>query len=152
MYFPKYRARRLRENAVLRQMVQETTLAPHDFILPLFITPGSGVRQEIASLPGHSHLSVDQAAEEAREVVDLGIPAVLLFGLPESKDAVGRAAYSPDGVIQQAVQGIKKAVPSLLVVTDVCLCEYTDHGHCGVVEGEHPGAEVELVHLHLLDE
>ncbi len=136
MYFPKYRARRLRENAVLRQLVQETTLAPHDFILPLFITPGSGVRQEIASLPGHSHLSVDQAAEEAREVVDLGIPAVLLFGLPESKDAVGRAAYSPDGVIQQAVQGIKKAVPSLLVVTDVCLCEYTDHGHCGVVEGE----------------
>lgn len=136
MRFPSYRARRLREHAALRQLVQETTLTPNDFILPLFITPGTNVRQEISSLQGQYHLSVDQATEEARAIADLGIPAVLLFGLPEQKDAVGREAYSPSGVIQQAAQALKKAVPSLLVVTDVCLCEYTDHGHCGVVEGE----------------
>jgi porphobilinogen synthase len=136
MRFPKYRARRLRENGVLRQLVQETVLAPNDFILPLFVTPGREVRREIPSLPGQYHLSVDQVAEEVREVADLGIPAVLLFGLPEGKDAVGSEAYSPSGVIQQATQAIKKAAPSLLVVTDVCLCEYTDHGHCGVVEEE----------------
>ena len=135
MRFPTYRARRLREHDVLRQMVQETRLAPQDFIYPLFVTPGRGVREEISSMPGNYHLSVDQVEEEVREVADLGIPAVLLFGLPESKDAVGREAYSPSGVIQQASQAIKKAAPSLLVVTDVCLCEYTDHGHCGVVEG-----------------
>jgi porphobilinogen synthase len=136
MRFPTYRARRLREHEVLRQMVQETRLAPQDFIYPLFVTPGRGVREEISSMPGNYHLSVDQVEEEVREVADLGIPAVLLFGLPESKDAVGREAYSPSGVIQQASQAIKKATPSLLVVTDVCLCEYTDHGHCGVVEGD----------------
>ena len=136
MAFPRYRARRLREHAGMRRLVQETTLAPHDFILPLFVVPGHQVRQEIASLPGQCHLSVDQAVEEAREVADLGILAVLLFGLPERKDAVGRDAYSPTGVVQQAIRAIKQAVPSLLVITDVCLCEYTDHGHCGVVEGE----------------
>ncbi len=135
MRFPTYRARRLREHDVLRQMVQETRLAPQDFIYPLFVTPGRGVREEISSMPGNYHLSVDQVEEEVREVADLGIPAVLLFGLPESKDAVGREAYSPSGVIQQASQAIKKAAPSLMVVTDVCLCEYTDHGHCGVIEG-----------------
>jgi porphobilinogen synthase len=119
----------------MRRLVQETTLVPRDFILPLFVTPGHGVRHEIASLPGQYHLSVDQVAEEARAIADLGILAVLLFGLPETKDAVGREAYSATGVVQQAVRAIKHAVPSLLVVTDVCLCEYTDHGHCGVVEG-----------------
>jgi porphobilinogen synthase len=117
--------------------VQETTLAPSDFILPLFITPGRGVRQEIGSLPGQYRLSVDQAVEEARAIADLGILAVLLFGLPEQKDAVGREAYSATGAVQQAVRAMKQAVPSLLVVTDVCLCEYTDHGHCGVVDGVH---------------
>lgn len=137
MRFPTYRARRLREHDVLRQMVQETRLSPQDFIWPLFVTPGRGVREEISSMPGQFHLSVDQVEEEVREAADLGIPAVLLFGLPESKDAVGREAYSPGGVIQQASQAIKKAVPSIMVVTDVCLCEYTDHGHCGVVEGGH---------------
>ncbi len=136
MRFPTYRARRLREHDMLRQMVQETRLAPQDFIYPLFVTPGRGVREEISSMPGNYHLSVDQVEEEVREVEDLGIPAVLLFGLPESKDAVGREAYSPSGVIQQASQAIKKAAPSLMVVTDVCLCEYTDHGHCGVIEGD----------------
>lgn len=136
MRFPTYRARRLREHDVLRQMVQETRLAPQDFIYPLFVTPGRGVREEISSMPGNYHLSVDQVEEEVREVADLGIPAVLLFGLPEGKDAVGSEAYSPSGVIQQASQAIKKAAPSLMVVTDVCLCEYTDHGHCGVIEGD----------------
>ncbi|ETX05805.1 MAG: delta-aminolevulinic acid dehydratase [Candidatus Entotheonella gemina] len=136
MRFPTYRARRLREHDVLRQMVQETRLAPQDFIYPLFVTPGRGVREEISSMPGNYHLSVDQVEEEVREAADLGIPAVLLFGLPEGKDAVGSEAYSPSGVIQQASQAIKKAAPSLMVVTDVCLCEYTDHGHCGVIEGD----------------
>jgi porphobilinogen synthase len=136
MQFPAYRARRLREHAGMRRLVQETTLAPQDFILPLFVTPGQGVREEIASMPGQYHLSVDRIVEAAREVADHGIPAVLLFGLPERKDAVGREAYSPTGAVQQAVRAIKQAVPSLLVITDVCLCEYTDHGHCGVVEGE----------------
>jgi porphobilinogen synthase len=130
-----YRARRLRDAAALRRLVQETTLAPSDFILPLFVVPGRGVRHAIASMPGQDHLSVDQAAEEARQVADLGILAVLLFGLPETKDALGREAYSATGIVQQAIRAIKQAVPSLLVVTDVCLCEYTDHGHCGVVEG-----------------
>jgi porphobilinogen synthase len=137
MQFPKYRARRLRATENLRRLVQETTLVPTDFIMPLFITPGQGVRQEIASLPGQYRLSVDQAAEEACALADLGILAVLLFGLPEQKDALGREAYSATGVVQQAVRALKQAVPSLLVVTDVCLCEYTDHGHCGVVDGEH---------------
>lgn len=136
MAFPRYRARRLREQEGMRRLVQETTLAPRDFILPLFVVPGHQVRQEIASLPGQCHLSVDQAVEEAREVADSGLLAVLLFGLPERKDAVGREAYSATGIVQQAIRAIKQAVPSLLVITDVCLCEYTDHGHCGVVEGE----------------
>jgi porphobilinogen synthase len=137
MQFPRYRARRLRATESLRRLVQETTLAPSDFVMPLFITPGQGVRQEIASLPGQYRLSVDQAVEEARVIADLGILAVLLFGLPEQKDAVGREAYSATGAVQQAVRAMKQAVPSLLVVTDVCLCEYTDHGHCGVVDGVH---------------
>jgi porphobilinogen synthase len=137
MQFPRYRARRLRATESLRRLVQETVLAPSDFILPLFITPGRGVRQEIASLPGQYRLSVDQAVEEARAIADLGILAVLLFGLPEQKDAVGREAYSATGAVQQAVRAMKQAVPSLLVVTDVCLCEYTDHGHCGVINGVH---------------
>jgi porphobilinogen synthase len=137
MQFPRYRARRLRATESLRRLVQETILAPSDFIMPLFITPGQEVRQEIVSLPGQYRLSVDQAAEEARAIADLGILAVLLFGLPEQKDAVGREAYSATGVVQQAVRAMKQVVPSLLVVTDVCLCEYTDHGHCGVVDGVH---------------
>ena len=112
-------------------------MSPSDFIYPMFIAPGSRVRQEISSLPGQYHLSADIAVEEAKDVADHGIPAVLLFGLPESKDAVGREAYSEAGAVQQAIRGMKKAVPDLLVITDVCLCEYTDHGHCGVVEGEH---------------
>lgn len=137
MQFPRYRARRLRERESLRRLVQETTLAPSDFILPLFAVPGRAVRQPITSLPGQYHLSVDQVAEEARRAADAGILAVLLFGLPEHKDAVGSGAYDDRGIIQQTVRAIKQAVPSLLIVTDVCLCEYTDHGHCGVVDGHH---------------
>jgi porphobilinogen synthase len=125
-------------------LVQETTLTPRDFILPLFITPGQGLRQEITSLPGQYHLSVDQAAEEARAVADLGILAVLLFGIPATKDAVGSEAYSPTGVVQQAARAIKQATPALLVVTDVCLCEYTDHGHCGVVEAGYVANDLTL--------
>ncbi len=137
MRFPHYRARRVRASATLRRLVQETRLTPHEFMLPLFVVPGHGIRQEISSLPGQYHLSVDQVVEEARAVVDHGIPSVLLFGLPESKDAMGREAYSTTGAVQQAVRAIKQATPSLAVVTDVCLCEYTDHGHCGIVDGEH---------------
>jgi len=137
MRFPAYRARRLRERQGWRRLVQETTLSPSDFIYPMFITPGSRVRQEISSLPGQYHLSADMAVEEAKDVAAHGIPAVLFFGLPESKDAIGREAYSDAGAVQQAIRAIKKTVPDLLVITDVCLCEYTDHGHCGVVEGEH---------------
>lgn len=136
MRFPAYRARRLRERQGWRRLVQETTLSPSDFIFPMFITPGSRVRREISSLPGQYHLSADMAAGEAQSVAQHGIPAVLLFGLPESKDAIGREAYSETGALQQAIRAMKKAVPDLLVITDVCLCEYTDHGHCGVVEGE----------------
>lgn len=137
MQFPRYRARRTREHDSLRRLVQETTLAPSDFVLPLFAVPGQGVRQPITSLPGQYHLSVDQIAEEARMAADEGILAVLLFGLPEQKDAVGSGAYHEMGIIQQTVRAIKQAAPSLLIVTDVCLCEYTDHGHCGVVDGHH---------------
>ncbi len=137
MQFPRYRARRLRERENLRRLVQETALAASDFTLPLFVVPGQGVRQPIASLPGQYHLSVEQVAEEARMAADEGILAVLLFGLPEHKDALGSGAYHEAGIIQQAVRAIKQAAPSLLIVTDVCLCEYTDHGHCGVVDGHH---------------
>lgn len=137
MRFPQYRARRLRAHPVLRHLVQETRLHPSDFILPLFVAPGYSIRQEISSLPGQYHLSVDQVVEEAKLVADLGIPGVLLFGLPEAKDALGSEAYSPSGAVQRAVQALKQATPALLVITDVCLCEYTDHGHCGVVDGEH---------------
>lgn len=137
MQFPRYRARRLREHENLRRLVQETTLGASDFILPLFVVPGQGVRQPIASLPGQYHLSVEQVAEEAQMAADEGILAVLLFGLPEHKDAVGSGAYHEAGIIQRAVRAIKQVTPSLLIVTDVCLCEYTDHGHCGVVDGHH---------------
>ena len=136
MQFPAYRARRLREQQGWRRLVQETSLSPSDFIYPMFVTPGSGVQHAISSLPGQYHLSADMAVETAKDVADHGIPAVLLFGLPENKDAVGSEAYDDKGAVQQAIRGMKRAVPDLLVITDVCLCEYTDHGHCGVVEGE----------------
>lgn len=128
-----YRPRRLRRTATIRRMVRETVLTPADFIYPMFVVPGSGVRQEVAAMPGVARLSVDLLVEEARMAWDLGVPAVLLFGLPEKKDETGSQAASPRGPVQQAVRALKKALPELAVITDVCLCGYTSHGHCGIV-------------------
>jgi porphobilinogen synthase len=133
MEFPRYRPRRLRRNETLRRMVRETRLSVDQLILPLFVVEGRDVTRPIGSMPGVEQLSVDRTVERCRAVADLGIPAVLLFGIPEKKDAAGSEAYRDDGVIPRAVRAIKEALPSLAVVTDVCLCEYTDHGHCGVV-------------------
>jgi porphobilinogen synthase len=134
MSYPLERPRRLRRGERLRAMVRETTLSPANLIYPLFVAPGEGLRREIASLPGCYHLSVDQVAREAEAVEKLGIGGVILFGLPSAKDPVGSEGYADDGVVQQAVRAIRAACKELLVVTDVCLCEYTSHGHCGVVE------------------
>jgi porphobilinogen synthase len=136
MGFPVIRPRRLRRTAALRAFVRETSLAAGDLVLPLFVMAGKKLRREIASMPGQFQLSVDEAVREAKEASSLGLPAVILFGLPEKKDARASGAWAKDGIVQQATRAIKEAVPDLLVLTDVCLCEYTDHGHCGVVEGE----------------
>ncbi len=129
------RLRRLRRTEGLRTLVRETRLLPQDFVYPLFVTHGSGVREEIESMPGQYRMSLDQLASEARELRELRIPAVLLFGLPTLKDEAGSEAYDPDGIVQRAVRMLKRADPDLVVITDVCLCEYTSHGHCGVVQG-----------------
>ena len=134
MYYPVFRPRRLRQNETLRRLVRETHLRLEDLIQPLFVVHGRGVRQEISSMPGCFHLSVDELAKEAKEVAAMGIPGIILFGIPAAKDAVGSEAYAEDGVVQQAVRAVKDTVSDLLVMTDVCLCEYTSHGHCGVVE------------------
>ncbi|MHB1418632.1 MAG: porphobilinogen synthase [Bacillota bacterium] len=136
MSFPIIRSRRLRESATIRRMVRETTLSVNDLIYPLFVIYGSGVRNPVGSMPGVFQLSVDQMMHEADEVVELGIPAVILFGIPEHKDEMGSGAYDAQGEVQQATRAIKKKHPSLVVITDVCLCEYTSHGHCGMVEGD----------------
>ncbi len=135
MYYPAYRGRRLRRTEPLRSLVRETALSVNDFVLPLFVRFGENVRQPISSMPGHFQLSVDYAIEEARRAHQLGIRAVLLFGIPESKDPLGSEAYRHEGVVQEAVRRLKDAVPDLAVMTDVCLCEYTSHGHCGVISG-----------------
>jgi porphobilinogen synthase len=127
------RPRRLRLNATLRRMVRETVLAPADFVAPLFVRHGRGQRIPIRSMPGQFQLSVDQLAAEAREIADLGVPAVILFGIPAAKDALGSDNYSPDGIVPQAIRAIKDAAPELVVLSDMCFCEYTDHGHCGVI-------------------
>jgi len=130
------RFRRLRRSEALRALVRETRLSPLDFVYPLFVTHGEGVRREIESMPGQYHLSLDQLPREAEELSasgGLGVPAVLLFGLPAAKDDAGSEAYDPDGIVQRAVRALKQAAPGLAVITDVCLCEYTSHGHCGVV-------------------
>ena len=134
MYYPVFRPRRLRQNDTFRRLVRETHLTIEDLIQPLFVVHGRGVRQEISSMPGCFHLSVDELAKEAKEVAAMGIPGIILFGLPATKDAAGSEAYAEDGIIQQAVRAVKDTVSDLLVMTDVCLCEYTSHGHCGVVE------------------
>ena len=134
MPFPLYRPRRLRESPLLRSMVRETSLRVDDFVYPLFAIHGRGVREPIGSMPGQYRLSIDEMLKECKDAASMGIPAVLLFGLPRDKDPRGTEAYADDGIIQQAVRAVKDTIPDLLVVTDVCLCEYTSHGHCGVVE------------------
>ena len=134
--FPDMRLRRVRELEPVRNLVRETHLSASNFIYPLFVTHGQGVKQPIEPMPGNYQLSLDMLEEEITEVVDLGIPAVLLFGLPEEKDPVGSDAYNPEGIIQEAIKVIKQAAPHLMVVGDVCLCEYTDHGHCGVIDNQ----------------
>ena len=134
MYYPIFRPRRLRETETLRRMVREARLTVDDLIMPFFATHGRGVRREISSMPGNFQFSVDELAKEVKETAALGIPGIILFGLPASKDAVGSEAYARDGIVQQATRAIKDSVSDLVVITDVCLCEYTSHGHCGVVE------------------
>jgi len=134
MFFPEYRARRLRRNETLRSMVRETFLRPEDLIYPMFSAFGSGIKKEIASMPGIYQQSIEHIVAEAKEVHELGIPAVILFGIPETKDPLGQDAYAERGIIQETIRAIKAAVPKLLVITDVCMCEYTDHGHCGVIK------------------
>ncbi len=134
MHFPTRRPRRLRRSETIRRMMRETTLQVDDLVMPLFVVHGTGIRQEIAPMPGNYRLSVDQLTKEVKEIAALGIPGVILFGIPEHKDAYGSEAYAKDGIIQQAVRAIKDSVTDLLVITDTCLCEYTSHGHCGVVE------------------
>ena len=136
-HFPIYRPRRLRANENLRRLVRETTLCTDDLIYPMFVVHGVDVAHEIPSMPGCYQYSVDLLVKSAKTLAALGIPGTILFGIPQFKDSVGSEAYADDGIIQQAIRAIKDAVPDLLVMTDVCLCEYTDHGHCGVVhEGE----------------
>ena len=131
--FPTNRQRRLRMNETFRGMVRETTLSPRNFIYPLFVVPGDGVRREVGSMPGVFQQSVDNIVRECERLVPLGIPAVILFGIPEQKDEMGTGAYDEHGIVQEAVRAIKKNVPEIAVITDVCLCEYTSHGHCGIV-------------------
>jgi porphobilinogen synthase len=132
--FPYQRPRRLRKNETIRRMVRETSLSPDNFIYPLFVTFGKNVRREIKSMPGCYQESVDMVTKHAKEVFSLGIPAVILFGIPEQKDEIGSGAFDPHGEVQKAIRAIKNKVPDLYVITDVCMCEYTSHGHCGIVK------------------
>jgi len=136
MAFPDYRPRRLRKNENFRRLIRETTLTVDDFVYPLFVVPGKKVRRPVSSMPGVFQLSVDEAVKEAREAKELAIPAVLLFGIPDKKDENATGAFQRDGIVQRAVREIKAKVPEILVVTDVCLCEYTSHGHCGILQGQ----------------
>jgi porphobilinogen synthase len=141
--FPTVRMRRLRTHPKLRDLVRETHLRPDDFILPLFVRHGEDQRIPISSMPGHAQLTVDLLAEETAEVERLGIPAVILFGIPATKDSVGSDAYNDEGIIQQAVRAIKATATNLLVITDVCFCEFTDHGHCGIISERHGALDVD---------
>ena len=134
MFFPEFRGRRLRRNANIRRMVRETHLRSDDLIYPMFSAFGKDIKKEIVSMPGIYQQSIEHIVAEAKEVHALGIPAVILFGIPEHKDPVGQDAYSETGIIQETIRAIKAAVPELTVITDVCMCEYTDHGHCGVIK------------------
>jgi porphobilinogen synthase len=132
--FPLHRYRRLRKNKTIRKMVRETSVSPDDFIYPLFVTFGKGIKRKISSMPGCFQESVDEVVKNAKEIYSLGIPAVLLFGIPEHKDELGSSAYDEHGVVQKAIKAIKNKVPGLFVITDVCMCEYTSHGHCGIIK------------------
>ncbi|MDA8305770.1 MAG: porphobilinogen synthase [Deltaproteobacteria bacterium] len=147
MYFPVYRPRRFRRTENLRRMVRETRLSVDHLVYPLFVMPGKGVKNPVQSMPGVFQFSVDQLIEEVRSVVELNIPGIILFGLPEKKDELGSEAYADNGPVQQAVQKIKQTWPELTVITDVCLCEYTSHGHCGIIEGNevHNDATLEIL-------
>ena len=135
--FPEYRPRRLRRTEVIRSLVRETRVDVSNLILPLFVVPGSGVRKPLTSMPGVAQTSVDELVKDAKEAADLGIPGVLLFGIPETKDERGTSGYADGGIVQRAVAELKREVPNIMVITDVCLCEYTSHGHCGIVhDGE----------------
>ncbi len=136
MQFPEYRPRRLRKNENFRRMLRETTLSVDNLIYPLFVVPGKEVKKPIESMPGQFQLSIDRLVKEVQRAKDLGIPAVLLFGIPEKKDEQATGAFAEHGIVQQAVRRLKDKVPDILVVTDVCLCEYTSHGHCGMLQGE----------------
>jgi len=145
MAFPIDRPRRLRRNEAMRSFVRETRLSPEGFVYPLFVCPGEGVRKAIGSMPGVFNLSIDEAVKECAEVKALGIPSVILFGLPESKDEIATGAWADDGIVQQATRAIKREVPGLLLMGDVCLCEYMSHGHCGIVETDNVRREVSAV-------
>ena len=134
MYFPDYRPRRLRKNENFRRMVRETSLSVDDMVHPLFVVEGKGVKKPISSMPGNFQMSVDHLVREVEKTKELGIPAVLLFGIPGKKDEVASGAFARDGIVQRAVRRIKDRTPDILVITDVCLCEYTNHGHCGMME------------------
>jgi porphobilinogen synthase len=136
MGFPQHRLRRFRKNELFRELIRETHLRPDDFILPLFVRPGKGVKKAIPSMPGHFQLSIDHLLKEVKEAKALGILGVILFGIPEKKDEKGSEAYAKDGIVQRAIREIKGKVDGILVITDVCLCEYTSHGHCGLVKNE----------------
>ena len=138
MAFPATRLRRLRQSEPLRSMVRETRLSPASLVYPMFVCPGEGVRREVRSMPGVFNLSVDEAVKEARQTHALGVPAIILFGLPEKKDEVATGAWAEDGIVQQAARAIKREVRDLVIMGDVCLCEYMSHGHCGVVRAAHP--------------
>ena len=135
MVFPEYRPRRMRQNETFRAMIRETRLAPDQMVYPLFVMPGKGKREEVGSMPGVFRMSVDQLKKEARSCLEVGVRSVILFGLPEKKDAMGTGAHDNNGIVQQAIRELKSASPEMTVITDVCLCEYTDHGHCGCLSG-----------------
>jgi porphobilinogen synthase len=136
MLFPDYRPRRLRQNESFRKMIRETLLSVNHLIYPMFVIPGKGIRRPITSMPGIFQLSIDQLIKEAQEVLALRIPAVILFGIPDKKDEKASDAYDPNGIIQQAMRALKEKVPELIVIGDVCLCEYMSHGHCGIIQGQ----------------
>ena len=136
MLFPEYRPRRLRQNEAFRRMIRETTLSVDDLILPIFAISGKNVKNPIPSMPGHFQLSIDNLIETSEKAFELGIPAVMLFGIPDKKDPLATRAYAKDGIVQKAVKSLKNKLPELVVITDVCLCQYMDHGHCGIVEGD----------------